>query len=270
MNNTQLKHVMQINEFFEQYYSDEELAEWVSIVLNGFDYKNSVPPKRIGEGGGNGDIFNTPDNKILKVTKDRVEAANARDLIPNRNKLKYFAKYFSVKEVIFQDNADKIDRLGNIPLYAIVMEKLKVIDSESNDGKVLDIVLSNYLCIQEKKNLLLKKFANNGSDSYENFLKNNEKSDFAQRLNENENFDKNKMNLAMDFYDKLNLIMKEAKINNILIGDSNSGNFGYNSNNVLVMFDLGGMGNAMDKNYRETLKELQKISIPKLKTSKSQ
>jgi len=247
-----MKHIIPLKEYFEDWYTDDEIAKWVSFVMKSFGY--DVPhPTRIGAGGANGDIFSTiKDDRILKVSKDLVEAANAIYLFELKVELKYFAKYYSAKRVKFEDKKDrKIPNSrsddGMMPLYAILMEKLKPIKDKTPESSVLATVIASFITNHKKLGMGYSTFCNYNTEDYNTFLKDNPKEKVIERLKTKPNYNESQLNLAIEYIDALFNIMKEAKEYKIIIGDATPGNFGYNSSNTLVIFDLGGMSNAMDK-----------------------
>lgn len=247
-----MKNILKLNEYFDLLYSYEDLSKWVTIVLENFGYRDA--PVNLIVSGGNGNVFLTPDNKVLKITKDRNEALNTQYLINLNKELKNFAKYYEVKAITFENPKDnKIKTFDQqAPIYALMMEHL---NTELKYKNLINSIIRFFECYHRKLKEYIKHFCNYNIESYNDFLYKNSIDRFQKHFQDDTN--------ALSFYKFFIDLMKEAKDNRIIIGDMNVDNLAYNQKGNLVIFDLGGMSNKPD-NYENLLSDVDLIRIPNL------
>lgn len=264
-----LKYLIPINEFFENFFNDDELNDLAKKVIKGFSdkYNKLNFIKRYSNSGANGNAFEFSNNNVLKITKDVSEAINAYHLSKMSN-LKHFAKYYEVIRMVLPEDIFKNYAFG------IMMEKINPL----KDEKVVSELLGFYRCKHHKEDVnseeggLAPKFYNYNIESYEDFLKNNSEDRLIKTFGNNATYKK--------YYLLLNEMMKEAKEHKIIIGDIDTGNLGFNSAGNLIIFDLGGMGNAFNedgsrmskderisfiKNFKVITPELNNVTVENLK-----
>ena len=259
------KYLMTINEFFENFLKEEEITALANGTLIALGYKNPNA-KRIGKGGGNGDIFPVPDGKILKITKDQSEAINSNNL-SKMNDLKRFAKYYKVRRIVHNAQDDI-----SVPIFALLMEKLKPVVDGSEEAININRLKKHFYITQHRKMGEVHDFFNDNLETYEQFIEKNSTERFKELFGTDSNYD-----TLLKYYNAMNELMKEAIEHKIILGDVTYENFAFNTKNLLVTFDLGGMGNAFtpegkkaSKDERnEMVKNMEVITVEIKKTTAS-
>jgi hypothetical protein len=224
--------ILKLNEFFEYLYDGNRLKKFYRGIFNLMGYKNQPLVKPITLSGGSGEPFKMNDGKVLKITKDKVEAYNAELLISK--KLDGFATYYKAAEITFTNPADKEN-----DTYAILMEHLNVLNINSEIGKIYVFLKTDFFKSIDKKGRQQDDYLNFNAPNYnQTFLQLNDETRLKQLCEtNNQNFDKVK-----PVYNRMMYIMKQAIDNGIIVADVQIGNVALNSKNQLIIFDLGALG----------------------------
>ena len=258
-----------INEHLENLFTDQKVLQKLYNIIckDMFDSTVDLVANRL-KGGGSGDIMEVAGKEeIIKVTLDRAEAYNAQYLINLNNRISRFAKYFLVKKVEFEDVND--DKAGE--LYSIKMERLNPVEGENQ--KICEKLIGWFNCKDMVGDQINKFYNFNNYSNFDNFLYNITTQQRNSNNTEEElkkSFEKeNNYELIRQFYLAFIEIMKESIENKIIISDADSGNFAFNSNKRLVLFDLGANKSMRkfaisDKNVKT---QISVLKIPSLSTT---
>lgn len=247
-----MKNILKINEFLENFYSDElEMKKLYKAVFNLMGYTNQKLVKMLGKNsGGSGDPFRMDDGKVLKITTDKLEAYNAELLISNKSDA--FAIYHKAAFVDFKNPEDKKVRKNT---YALLMDFINVVDRNSEDIKLYVFLKDNFFHSIDKEGNEVLDFCNfnNVNDYLEKFKEMNSE-DKLIPICEEHNID---MGKCKKIYDRLMYIMEQAITHKLYLMDVNIENLAINNNGDIIVFDLG--GGMLGVKISKTLPEIQNI-----------
>lgn len=250
--------LFKINEYLENFYEVEnERKRLYKAIFALMGYPDQKIGNMLGKNsGGKGDPFKMNDNKVLKITTDKLEACNA-DVI-SKNDIEGFAKYYSVAHVLFELPEDKKSKKE---LYALVMDYVNIIDPNSEIAKYYRILSDKLFKSIDKDGNEVQDFLN--FNNVENYFKVFTDMNSVSRLQEVCDIEGIDISKIKPVYDRFMLIMSNAIKYGLFITDVSLGNMAL-ENGEIIIFDLG---SALSFKALKSLQEPEKkITVPDLKT----
>lgn len=250
--------LFKINEYLENFYEVEnERKRLYKAIFSLMGYPDQKIGNMLGKNsGGKGDPFKMNDNKVLKITTDKLEACNA-DVI-SKNDIEGFAKYYSVAHVLFELPEDKKSKKE---LYALIMDYVNVIDPNSEIATYYRILSDKLFKSIDKDGNEVQDFLN--FNNVENYFKVFTDMNSVSRLQEVCDIDGIDISKIKPVYDRFMLIMSNAIKYGLFITDVSLGNMAL-ENGEIIIFDLG---SALSFKALKSLPEPEKkINVPDLKT----
>ena len=250
--------LFKINEYLENFYEVEnERKRLYKAIFSLMGYPDQKIGNMLGKNsGGKGDPFKMNDNKVLKITTDKLEACNA-DVI-SKNDIEGFAKYYSVAHVLFELPEDKKSKKE---LYALVMDYVNIIDPNSEIAKYYRILSDKLFKSIDKDGNEVQDFLN--FNNVENYFKIFTDMNSVSRLQEVCDIEGIDISKIKPVYDRFMLIMSNAIKYGLFITDVSLGNMAL-ENGEIIIFDLG---SALSFKALKSLPEPEKkITVPDLKT----
>lgn len=158
----------------------------------------------------NGEVYEVPGGKILKITKDSSEYKNALEFIKRPSP--YFVKYYSAKELPSKQDGT--------PQYELVMDKLKELNDQ--EWSRVDMVTQtlgrqDYMLDDQKRYAFLGELKRN-PEWYEDFATYKE---------------------MVQTTEQLRRMYKEADRREITLHDLRAQNIGTDTKGALIHFDIG-------------------------------